>query len=1747
MANPLSLQGLNVSFLNAQLSATVKPEGLSTSSYVCIGSYEDKPKNRVYYYVNDKVNNYDCILEYDLMLDSVKTIYQDGRPSSSGNISTVLNFREDQLITGINKIDDILYWTDNFNRPRKINVELAKKNELNINNPKFIFRDTFYRNNLSTIFIGNHNNEDDTFKVGDYVYASCNEVIPGFNGYAEVTGLIPKAIPVAGTTSVSGATSLQANEITINTLSETIPDLEVGNFLPIYGVNTATNTPFPYIYKVTNVNFETGAVGISPTFGNVSGSSSTNNNGEQTGSGLVVGLKDVDDNYVSGIITNCPWAGSFSKVSGKMVYANPKDAYSPLISFGDAEQKQLYFDVVKHQPHSRPSINSSKDAAVATNNILDDMFQFKYRYLYEDNGVSSYSGISDIDLDDNFALNSVVSASDYQTINNRIDITYEDSISDVVNIEIVARKGNDGEFFLIDTVPNNFIKLLKKLKNSLIDNDSYDYLETDSTNSFFNDGTYPFVDKQDSNKLFDAVPKLAKGQTILSNNRIAYGNVVEGYDNTNVIVSSEFATFFSDPLSSSFDDIPISHTTVDNDGESFFNQHLGGGSEKTKHKQKFNLASIDLDENFNQTVELNYSWSYKRERRFAGDITRNGTFNVSLDVTGAASIDDVGQLLEAHIDSGFDNTTFSGGSTNGTVSAHYISSEKKLKVTFEYANSNSGGNTFSSINFDKNRKLKTNNKSKFISGSSGRSTFKTGAFHSFGISYFDETNRCSFVNVAPNYSSDYNGSRPYNKFYTEQGGFGLSEVTSLVFNIFNRPPIWATDYQLCYTGNNTVDEFIQMSIINVKRGTGEDTQIYLGLQSLKGQNFSYNEVSNSLIDYQFAPGDRVRFISYKPSNSEDPIRFVEYIDVEISGSDLYIGGSDEPINVSGNSEGFYIRIPDPEVTAVEDDNGDTVSIAHSDAGSISGTGYEGLFVEIYRPKKEGSEEFNVYYEVGGKKPIIAHGTDARRHSGNHSDQGSEFIFDTDLNLEKSDIGATVIIGSHTNNDIGDVYVKPRSMATSSDGSGDITFFPEDYYLNDFHNTNHYNRGRINVINNKATERRLEASVYYSEPYSSTGSINGLSNFNLANVPYFDYNKDFGSIQFLSTRNDDLMIFHENKVGRVLVGKDILNTASGDGLVSLSNNIIDNYVQLYAGDFGCCLQPESVVKAGNKFYFVDIKRGAVLRLGGDGLTAISNNGMRDYFRDIGEMYAIYDPEKKSFVSFNLIAGYDHKYEEYIVTFPNVETDSGAWQSDINLWDQEYGSYQNIDSSVVFESKTVAFNEGLNKWTSFYDYYPDYYASVAKQFISFKGGRLFKHNTTDRNYQKVYNYNMDDYTTSSAEGGSTRYQNRFNYFHGKQYSSLIQFPFNVEPSTVKTYNALSLEGDSKLFASMSTNIGQTLYGPDLKDGYDSTIKTSIQFKRVDGLIENYQHPSGFENLIRGVDTNFFKDVRVGDFVKIYGYSPEHVDEHGNILDGAEYIYKYKIVKAIVSNTILKLTSQVHLSLDGNHMEVIDFKTKEGIHYSNIPFVKSDVDVDPSYSDNVDYGDGSEIEGIGFVDQLNQAGSTLYFSGAFNAAIYSMQLLTQDMTVGAEYVLISLSFNEPVFDLSSVSVESESTSVGDVFICERPAPNTFSLVISTDSRLYIQKEDGTTLFLGYPTSSTADRFIFVKDKNLSTEDIPNKGFLFVVKKGNIEGERMKGQYMMTTLSSEPEDKNMYFSKYKFNLYAANADVDKSELSNK
>ena len=92
----------------------------------CVGAIADEKNNALYWFITNSVK--DSILEYK---DNVIT------PVFVDTELNVLKFSPDNLITGINIIDNLLFWTDNATEPKKINIDLCK--EGSHNNPGHTF------------------------------------------------------------------------------------------------------------------------------------------------------------------------------------------------------------------------------------------------------------------------------------------------------------------------------------------------------------------------------------------------------------------------------------------------------------------------------------------------------------------------------------------------------------------------------------------------------------------------------------------------------------------------------------------------------------------------------------------------------------------------------------------------------------------------------------------------------------------------------------------------------------------------------------------------------------------------------------------------------------------------------------------------------------------------------------------------------------------------------------------------------------------------------------------------------------------------------------------------------------------------------------------------------------------------------------------------------------------------------------------------------------------------------------------------------------------------------------------------------------------------------------------------------------------------------------------------------------------------------------------------------------------------
>ena len=682
-------------------------------------------------------------------------------------------------------------------------------------------------------------------------------------------------------------------------------------------------------------------------------------------------------------------------------------------------------------------------------------------------------------------------------------------------------------------------------------------------------------------------------------------------------------------------------------------------------------------------------------------------------------------------------------------------------------------------------------------------TFKTGAYHDFGIIYYDLEGRCSTVAIDAN-NSTYVKFVPEDKTeeeIVENGGIGNGPV-SMEWEINHRAPTWARFFRWAYGRNSSVDDFIQFlgrkpfcSPIS-----SDDNRIYLSFNSFRGNEESYVEIDDPLIQYQFVKGDRIRFLYKKQGGGY--VVYNSYIDLKLSGMNYYdINMSPDEcpfvadLDPNGADDGFYLEFH--EVS-------DGVEAAvMSKAAVLSDTHiYKDVMFEVYRPKKSVDPDKTIYYEYGPLYRI----TNLHLHTGDIQNQGFANLIDNNGNYY-STTGAK---GKFT---LGDVWYKPRIMKAADDGTTVVNFV-EDYFLNDFYETNHFSIGRINVYSPYAKERHHIAGVTWSEVYNPEMSYNGLSTFLPATVNYKTYEITDGAIQKIVGRDTDMIMIHEDRTHKVAVNKDIMVNASGQGNMGLSSNVLGNAIP-FPNYFGISKNPESCVKEGNVLYWMDVKRGAVVKLT-NGIKVISEMKMTDYFRDKSVLYNPYNPEYGFYDAdleigenddnkkFRLLGAYNPKHLEFMIQHPKILVLAGSYGQISTLWENSTNTW-NADLSggdtTTIEAETVAWTDRANRWTSFYSHNDaDYYGKINRTFVSWRKGQIYIHDSDVSNYCSFY---------PTVEGAFTIYNTE------------LEFPFTQGPSSVKTFKSISIEGNQ----AHSCNSAGAAQDEGNVSAYDVTLTTEL----------------------------------------------------------------------------------------------------------------------------------------------------------------------------------------------------------------------------------------------------------------------------------------------------------------------------------
>ena len=110
---------------------------------VCIGVIKDSQNEKIYWFLNSADSNTDAIVEYDQTTGIVAPILVD--------VNGVLNFNKLNLITGVNILEGLLFFTDDISEPKVINISAFKAGSTDFVTQTNIYGAPFVLENVTVI------------------------------------------------------------------------------------------------------------------------------------------------------------------------------------------------------------------------------------------------------------------------------------------------------------------------------------------------------------------------------------------------------------------------------------------------------------------------------------------------------------------------------------------------------------------------------------------------------------------------------------------------------------------------------------------------------------------------------------------------------------------------------------------------------------------------------------------------------------------------------------------------------------------------------------------------------------------------------------------------------------------------------------------------------------------------------------------------------------------------------------------------------------------------------------------------------------------------------------------------------------------------------------------------------------------------------------------------------------------------------------------------------------------------------------------------------------------------------------------------------------------------------------------------------------------------------------------------------------------------------------------------------------
>lgn len=344
---------------------------------------------------------------------------------------------------------------------------------------------------------------------------------------------------------------------------------------------------------------------------------------------------------------------------------------------------------------------------------------------------------------------------------------------------------------------------------------------------------------------------------------------------------------------------------------------------------------------------------------------------------------------------------------------------------------------------------------------------------------------------------------------------------------------------------------------------------------------------------------------------------------------------------------------------------------------------QNMLVEIYRPQRQ-LEEDRLYKTVGPIYGIYNAEEVDRVHMADDTNQSFDLT-----------TPAQGTIQGH------DAFVRPRIL-------GSYVYALEAQNFSDYYQSKMLGYGKSFVVNRDMKQERFRTGLKIGGKYFQGTNTNELQALDFGGK-YLD--NQYGDIYHLTQIGYTLKVKQLHKNVSIYVGRQEIHNADGSSQLMTSQEILGNVrppIETYGTPF-----PESVCVNERHSYFYDPYHAAIIRDSANGMVDISEAyHIKNWLRNQSTIIL-----NSGITNVRVVSVFDEEYNELVISFIHG--------------DDAYND-------------TIVFHEPTNSWTYHASYIPEHMESIGTVFVSFKNGKLWRHNVNS-----VYNSFYDTVYPSSVE--------------------------------------------------------------------------------------------------------------------------------------------------------------------------------------------------------------------------------------------------------------------------------------------------------------------------------------------------------------------------------------------------------------